>query len=167
VRVAQRRCALYGLLIYRQGDSAGVFFSYDFDRNKVVLLPEVKDPRCRDLRELKVPVVVYIEVVYLTDAAASGVEDLLLAEFVVRGSGLSLAARPDPPLFSLVDCWDASAVWYSRFTRASLLGLFCSLKGPTPSSETTRRDFRRETPGARNIYLTSSPYTNILGSQAP
>jgi hypothetical protein len=76
VRVAQRRCALYGLLIYRQGDRAGVFFSYDFYRNKVVLLPEVKTP-----------VVVYVEVVYLTDAAASGVEDLLLAEFVVRGRG--------------------------------------------------------------------------------
>jgi hypothetical protein len=86
VRVAQRRCALYGLLIYPQGDSAGVFFSYDFYRNKVVLLPEVKEPRCRDIRELKVPVVVYVEVVYLTDAAACGVENLLLAEFVVRGT---------------------------------------------------------------------------------
>ena len=86
VRVAQRRCALYGLLIYRQGDRAGVFFSYDFYRNKVVLLPEVKDPRYRDIRELKVPVVVYVEVVYLTDEVASGVEDVLLAEFVVRGT---------------------------------------------------------------------------------
>jgi hypothetical protein len=87
VRVAQRRCALYGLLIYRQGDIAGFFFSYDFYRNKVVLLPEVKDPRYRDIRELKVPVVVYVEVVYLTDGAASGVEDVFLAEFVVRGCG--------------------------------------------------------------------------------
>ena len=86
VRVAQRRCALYGLLIYRQGDGAGFFFGYDFYRNKVVSLPEVKEPRYRDIRELKVPVVVYVEVVYLTDAAASGVEDLLLAEFVVRGT---------------------------------------------------------------------------------
>jgi hypothetical protein len=55
VRGAQRRCALYGLLIYRQGDRAGFFFSYDFYRNKVVLLPEVKEPRYRDIRELKVP----------------------------------------------------------------------------------------------------------------
>jgi hypothetical protein len=86
VRVAQRRCALYGLLIYRQDDRAGVFFSYDFYRNKVVLLPEVKEPRYRDIRELKVPGVVYVEVVYPTDGAASGVEDLLLAEFVVRGT---------------------------------------------------------------------------------
>ena len=86
VRVSQRRCALYGLLIYRQGNRAGVFFSYDFYRNKVVLLPEVKEPCYRDIRELKVPVVVYVEVVYLTDEAASGVEDVLLAEFVVRGT---------------------------------------------------------------------------------
>ena len=77
---------MYGLLIYRQGDRAGGFFGYDFYRNKVVLLPEVKDPRYRDIRELKVPVIVYVEVVYLTDEVASGVEDLLLAEFVVRGT---------------------------------------------------------------------------------
>jgi len=86
VRVAQRRCALYDLLIYRQGDIAGFFFTYDFYRNQKVLLPEVKEPRCRDIGELKVIAVVYVEVVYLTDAAASGVEDLLLAEFVVRGT---------------------------------------------------------------------------------
>ena len=84
MRVVQRRCALYGLLIYRQGDIAGFFFGYDFYRNKVVLLPKVKYPRCRDIRELKVTVVVYVEVVYLTDEAASGVEDLLLAKLVVR-----------------------------------------------------------------------------------
>jgi hypothetical protein len=85
VRVVQRRCALYGLLIYRQSDRVGLF-SYDFYRNKVVLLPEVKEPRYRDIRELKVTVVFYVEVVYSTDAAASGVEDFLLAEFVVRGT---------------------------------------------------------------------------------
>jgi hypothetical protein len=87
VRVAQRRCALYGLLIYPQGDRAGVFFSYDFYRNKVVLLPEVKEPRYVDIRELKVPVVVYVEVVYPTDAAASGVEDLGPPSGGVRGAG--------------------------------------------------------------------------------
>jgi hypothetical protein len=86
VRVVQRRCALYGLLIYRQSDRAGLFLSYDFYRNKVVLLPKVKQPRCIDIRELKVPIVVHVEVVYPTDAAASGVEDFLLAEFVVRGT---------------------------------------------------------------------------------
>ena len=85
MRVSQLWCALYGLLIYRQGDIAGFFITYDLHRNKVVLLPEVKEPRYRDIRELKVPVVVYVEVVYLTDEAVSGVEDLLLAEFVVRG----------------------------------------------------------------------------------
>ena len=52
-----------------------------------MLLPEVKDPRYRDIRELKVRVVVYVKVVYPTDGAACGVEDLLLAEFVVRGRG--------------------------------------------------------------------------------
>jgi hypothetical protein len=51
-----------------------------------VLLPEVKEPRCRDIRELKVAVVVHVEVVYLTDEPAPGVEDLLLAEFVVWGT---------------------------------------------------------------------------------
>ena len=59
---------------------------YDFYRNKAVLLPQVKEPRCIDIHELVVPVVVYVEVVYLTDAAASGVEDFLLAEFMVRGT---------------------------------------------------------------------------------
>jgi hypothetical protein len=94
MRVAQSRCALYGLLIYRQGDSAGFFFSYDFYRNKVVLLPEVKEPRCRDIRELKVPVVVYVEVVYLTDAAACGVEDLLLAEVALGGTRVLGELKP-------------------------------------------------------------------------
>ena len=84
--MVQRRCALYGFLIYRQGDITGFFFGYYLYRHKEVLLPEVKEPRCRDIRELKVAVVVYVEVVYLTDETAFGVEDLLLAEFVVRGT---------------------------------------------------------------------------------
>jgi hypothetical protein len=84
--VVQRRYALYGLLIYPQGVIAGFFFGYDCYRNEVVLLSEVEEPRCRDIRELKVIVVIHVEVVYLTDEAASGVEDLLLAEFVVRGT---------------------------------------------------------------------------------
>jgi hypothetical protein len=51
-----------------------------------VLLPEAQKPARDDIHELKVPVVVYVEVVYLTDGPAPGVEDLLLAEFLVRGT---------------------------------------------------------------------------------
>lgn len=83
--MVQQRCALYGLLIYRQGDTTGFFFGYVFYRNEVVLLPEVEDPRYRDIHEPKV-IVVYVEVVYLTHETASGVEDLLLAKLVVRGT---------------------------------------------------------------------------------
>jgi hypothetical protein len=43
VRVAQRRCALYGLLIYRQGDTSRFLFGYDFYRNKKALLAEDHD----------------------------------------------------------------------------------------------------------------------------
>jgi hypothetical protein len=60
--VLQRRCALYGLLIYRQGDVAGLFFViYDFHRNEVVLLPEVEQSRYGHIREPKITVVVYVE----------------------------------------------------------------------------------------------------------
>jgi hypothetical protein len=36
--------ALYGLLIYRQGDRARGFVGYGFDRNEVMLLPEAQEP---------------------------------------------------------------------------------------------------------------------------
>ena len=44
LRVAQSRCALYGLLIYPQGDRAGFFFGYGFYRNEVVLLAKPINP---------------------------------------------------------------------------------------------------------------------------
>ena len=86
VRVAQRRCAFHGLLIYREGDRAESFFSYGFYRNKVVLLPQTQEPARGDIHKLKVHVVVYIEVIHATGGADPGVEDSLLAEFVVRGT---------------------------------------------------------------------------------
>jgi hypothetical protein len=86
VRIAQRRCALHGLLIYCQGDRAGSFFSYDFYRNQVVLRPETQEPAYSDIHELEVHVVVYIEVSHATGGADPGVEDRFLAEFVVRGT---------------------------------------------------------------------------------
>jgi hypothetical protein len=87
VRIAQHRCALYGLLIYREGDRAGSFFSYGFYRNKVVLLSEAQEPGYCDIHELQVHVVVYVEVLHLTDEAAPGVEDAPLAEFALGGRG--------------------------------------------------------------------------------
>jgi hypothetical protein len=94
VRVGQRRGALYGLLIYRQGYRAGSFFSYGFYRNKVVLLPKTEEPTFFDIHELQVHVVVYVEVIHLADRASSGVEDRLLAEFLVRGTRMLVVLQP-------------------------------------------------------------------------
>ena len=86
MRVGQRRGAFYGLLIYRQGDRAGRFFSYDFDGNEMMLLPEAQQPALRDIHEPQVHVVIDVEVLHLADVVVAGVEDALLAEFVVRGT---------------------------------------------------------------------------------
>jgi hypothetical protein len=94
VRVAQRRCALYGLLIYRQGDKAGVSFSYSFYRYKVVLLAEAHKPAHSHIHELKVPVIIYVDVNHMTDEAVPGVEDAPLAEFMLRGTGVLSERQP-------------------------------------------------------------------------
>jgi hypothetical protein len=83
MRVVQRRCALYGLLIYPQRDRAGFFFSYGFYRNKVMLLPEAH----RDINEPKVLLLIYVDVLHMTDEAVPGVEDAPLAQFALGGRG--------------------------------------------------------------------------------
>jgi hypothetical protein len=83
MRVVQRRCALYGLLIYPQRDRAGFFFSYSFYRNKVMLLPEAHS----DINEPKVLLLIYVDVLHMTDEAAPGVEDAPLAQFALGGTG--------------------------------------------------------------------------------
>src|SRR5215217_3896818 len=93
VRVSQLRCALYGLPIYREGDRAGVF-NYGFYRNKVVLLPKAQEPAYCDIHELKGPVVIYVDVLHLTDEAAPGVEDAPLAEFALRGTRVLGVRQP-------------------------------------------------------------------------
>jgi hypothetical protein len=85
VRVVQRRCALYGLLIYRQGDRARFFFSYGFYRNEVVLLGEAQYPTHSDIHEPKVRVIIYVDVRHMTDEAVPGVEEAPLAEFALGG----------------------------------------------------------------------------------
>jgi hypothetical protein len=82
------------VLIYRQGDRAGSFFSYGFYRNKVVLLPKAQEPAYFDIHELQVTVFVYVEVIHLADRTNSGVEDRLLAEFVVRGARMLVMLQP-------------------------------------------------------------------------
>jgi hypothetical protein len=86
VRGVQRRCALYGRLIYRQGDRAGFFFSYGFYRNEVVLLGEAQYPTHSDIHEPKVLLVIYVDVRHMTDEAVPGVEDAPLAEFALGGA---------------------------------------------------------------------------------
>src|SRR5215207_6517189 len=78
---------MYGLLIYRQRDRAGFFFSYCFYRNKVVLLAQAHKPAHSDINELKVLLVVYVDVHHPTDEAVHGVEDAPLAEFALGGRG--------------------------------------------------------------------------------
>jgi hypothetical protein len=94
VRVSQRRCALYGLLIYRQGDRAGSFFSYGFYRNEVVLLPKAQEPARNDIHELQLHIIIDVEVLHLTDVAKPGVQDIFLAEFVVGGLGCWWCSSP-------------------------------------------------------------------------
>ena len=78
---------MYGLLIYPQGDRAGIFFSYCFYRNKVVLLAQAHNPTRGDIHEPVVLVVVHVDVRHVTDEAAPGVEDAPLAEFALGGRG--------------------------------------------------------------------------------
>jgi hypothetical protein len=90
----QRRCALYGLLIYRQGDRARFFFSYGFYRNEVVLLGEAQYPTHSDIHEPKVLVVIYVDVRHMTDEAVPGVEDAPLAEFALVGTWVLGELKP-------------------------------------------------------------------------
>ena len=110
MRVAQRRCALCGLLIYPQRDRAGFFFSYGFYRNKVVLLAQAHKPAHSHINELKVLVVVYVDVNHVTDEAVPGVEDAPLAQFALGGRG-----------------------WWVNSSRASFMGY-------SPSSSAVRRE---------------------------
>jgi hypothetical protein len=92
--VSQRRCALCGLPVYRQGDRAWVFSSYRFYRNKVVLLPKPQEPAYFDIYEPKGPVVIYVDVLHVTDEAAPGVEDAPLAEFALGGTRVLGVRQP-------------------------------------------------------------------------
>jgi hypothetical protein len=65
MRVVQRRCTLYGLLFYRQGDRAGFFFGYCFYGNKVVLLPEAHQRAHSNIHEPKVPLIIHVDVRHL------------------------------------------------------------------------------------------------------
>jgi hypothetical protein len=94
VWVVQRRGTFYGLLIYLQGDRTRSLLGYGFDRNKVMLLSEAQEPARGDIHELQVHVVVDVEVLHLTDVANPGVEDALLAKFVVRGTRVLVVRQP-------------------------------------------------------------------------
>jgi hypothetical protein len=94
VRGVQRRCALYGRLIYRQGDRAGFFFSYGFYRNEGVLLGEAQYPTHSDIHEPKVLLVIYVDVRHMTDEAVPGVEDAPLAEFALVGTRVVGELKP-------------------------------------------------------------------------
>jgi len=104
VRVVQCRCALYGLLIYRQGDRDGIFSGYDFYRNEVLLREEDQGAAAHsDAQEPKVPVVIYVDVLHPTDEAAPGVEDVALAEVaLVRTRALILGQPGEVHGFSLL-----------------------------------------------------------------
>src|ERR671920_2242833 len=88
MRVAQSRCALYGLLIYPQRDRARFFFSYGFYRNKVVLLTQAHNPAHSHIHKPKVLLLIYVDVNHMTDEAVPGVEDASLAQFALRGTGV-------------------------------------------------------------------------------
>ena len=94
MRVGQRRGTLYGLLIYRQGDRSRRLLRYGFDRKKVMLFPEAQKPARDDIHKVQVPVVIDVEVLQLTDVAVLGVEDALLAEFVVRRARMLVVRQP-------------------------------------------------------------------------
>ena len=94
MRVVQSRCALYGLLIYRKGDRAGIFFSYGFYRNEVVLLGEAQYPTQSDIHEPKVPFIIYVDVRHMTDEAVPGVEEAPLAEFALGGTRVLGELKP-------------------------------------------------------------------------
>ena len=87
VHVAKGRGTLYGLLVYCQGDGAGISFGYGFYRNEAVLLAQAHKPTRSYIHEPVVPVVVHVDVVHVTDEAALGVEDAPLAQFALGGRG--------------------------------------------------------------------------------
>src|SRR5918994_1333822 len=95
VRVGQRRGALYGLLIYLQGDRTRSLVGYGFGRNKIVLLSKAEEPARDDIHEPQVHIVIDVEVRHLTDVSTPGVEDSFLAEFLVRGAWMLVVLQPD------------------------------------------------------------------------
>src|ERR671911_1536287 len=101
------RSALYGLLIYREGDRARTFFGYGLDRDEVMLGSQPHKPARDHVHELQFSVFIDVEVRHLSDAPRAGVQDLFLAEFVVRRLGVLVALQPDqvhsePPFPSAV-----------------------------------------------------------------
>jgi hypothetical protein len=79
---------LCGLLIYRQGDRVGFFFSYGFYRNKVMLLAKAHKPAHSHIHEPKVLLLIYVDVHHMTYEAVPGVEDAPLAKFALVGTGV-------------------------------------------------------------------------------
>jgi hypothetical protein len=94
VRASQLRCALYGLPIYRQGDRVGVFFSYSFYRNEAVLRAQAHKPTPSYIHELKGPLLVYVDVLHVTDEVAPGVDDAPLAQFALGRTRVLSVCQP-------------------------------------------------------------------------
>src|SRR5918994_2729910 len=94
MRVAQRRCALYGLLIYPQRDRARFFFGYGFYRNEVVLLADAHKPAHGNVHKPKGPLLVHVDVFHVADEAAAGVEDAPLAEVALWGTRVLGELKP-------------------------------------------------------------------------
>ena len=87
MRIAQRRRALYALLIDPQCDRAWFFFSYGFYRYKVVLLGKAHQSSSSDIHEPKVLVIIYVDVNHMTDEAVPGVEYALWRSSRCGGRG--------------------------------------------------------------------------------
>ena len=67
--VGESRGSLYGLLIHSQRDRSRRRLGYGFDWNKMMLPAQAQEPTRDDVHEVQRPIVIDVEVRYLTDVA--------------------------------------------------------------------------------------------------
>jgi hypothetical protein len=60
-----------------------------------MLLSQAHEPARDDIHEVQLPIVINVEVRYLTEVAIPGVKDTFLAEFLVRGARMLVVLQPD------------------------------------------------------------------------
>jgi hypothetical protein len=94
-RVRDRRGSLYGFFVHPQRDRVQGLFGYGFDRDQVVLSSQAQEPSSHDVHEAQLPVVIYVEVIHVTEVPPCGGVNPAIAEFVPRGARVLVPLQPD------------------------------------------------------------------------